>query len=127
MCTFRIDIPAPGTFAPIASETPSSGWTCTTSTFGFRPSVAASSKGGCGALLNSIAIEFKSAPHPPFEEAATEGLKPNVLVVHVQPDEGVSLAIGAKVPGAGMSIRNVHMNFLYGGAFRTGLPEAYER
>jgi glucose-6-phosphate 1-dehydrogenase len=75
----------------------------------------------------TIAIEFKSAPHPPFEEAATEGLQPNVLVVHVQPDEGVSLAIGAKVPGAGMTIRNVHMDFLYGGAFRTGLPEAYER
>jgi glucose-6-phosphate 1-dehydrogenase len=75
----------------------------------------------------TIAIEFKSAPHPPFEDAATEGLKPNVLVVHVQPDEGVSLAIGAKVPGAGLTIRNVHMDFLYGGAFRTGLPEAYER
>jgi glucose-6-phosphate 1-dehydrogenase len=75
----------------------------------------------------TIAIQFKSAPHPPFEEAATEGLRPNVLAVHVQPDEGVSLAIGAKVPGAGMTIRNVHMNFLYGGAFRTGLPEAYER
>ena len=75
----------------------------------------------------TIAIEFKRAPHPPFEEASTEGLKPNVLIVHVQPDEGVSLAIGAKVPGAGMTIRNVHMNFLYGGAFRTGLPEAYER
>ncbi|MDP9262561.1 MAG: glucose-6-phosphate dehydrogenase, partial [Actinomycetota bacterium] len=75
----------------------------------------------------TIAIQFKSAPHPPFEESATEGLRPNVLVVHVQPDEGVSLAIGAKVPGAGMTIRNVHMNFLYGGAFRTGLPEAYER
>jgi glucose-6-phosphate 1-dehydrogenase len=75
----------------------------------------------------SIAIEFKRAPHPPFEESATEGLRPNVLVVHVQPDEGVSLAIGAKVPGAGMTIRNVNMNFLYGGAFRTGLPEAYER
>jgi glucose-6-phosphate 1-dehydrogenase len=75
----------------------------------------------------TIAIHFKHAPHPPFEEAATEGLRPNVLVVHVQPDEGVSLAIGAKVPGAGMSIRNVHMDFLYGGAFRTGLPEAYER
>ena len=52
---------------------------------------------------------------------------PNVLVVHVQPDEGVSLAIGAKVPGAGMSIRTVHMDFLYGGAFREGVPEAYER
>jgi glucose-6-phosphate 1-dehydrogenase len=75
----------------------------------------------------TIAIQFKRAPHPPFEEAATEGLRPNVLVVHVQPDEGVSLAIGAKVPGAGMQIRTVHMDFLYGGAFRTGLPEAYER
>ena len=53
----------------------------------------------------TIAIQFKRAPHPPFEEAATEGLRPNVLVVHVQPDEGVSLAIGAKVPGAGMTIR----------------------
>ena len=53
--------------------------------------------------------------------------RPNVLLVHVQPDEGVSLAIGAKVPGQGMSIRTVHMDFLYGGAFRTGMPEAYER
>jgi glucose-6-phosphate 1-dehydrogenase len=75
----------------------------------------------------TIAIQFKRAPHPPFEELATEGLRPNVLIVHVQPDEGVSLAIGVKVPGLGMQIRTVHMDFLYGGAFRTGLPEAYER
>ena len=75
----------------------------------------------------TIAIQFKRAPHPPFEETAAEGLRPNVLLVHVQPDEGVSLAIGAKVPGQGMTIRTVHMDFLYGGAFRTGLPEAYER
>ena len=75
----------------------------------------------------TIAIEFKRAPHPPFEELAGEGLQPNVLLVHVQPDEGVSLAIGAKVPGMGMTIRPVHMDFLYGGAFRMGLPEAYER
>ena len=75
----------------------------------------------------TIAIQFKRAPHPPFEELAAEGLRPNVLLVHVQPDEGVSLAIGAKVPGQGMTIRTVHMDFLYGGAFRTGLPEAYER
>ena len=75
----------------------------------------------------TIAIQFKRAPHPPFEELAAEALRPNVLLVHVQPDEGVSLAIGAKVPGAGMTLRTVHMDFLYGGAFRTGLPEAYER
>jgi glucose-6-phosphate 1-dehydrogenase len=75
----------------------------------------------------TIAIQFKRAPHPPFGEVASEGLRPNVLLVHVQPDEGVSLAIGAKVPGQGMTIRTVHMDFLYGGAFRTSLPEAYER
>jgi glucose-6-phosphate 1-dehydrogenase len=75
----------------------------------------------------SIAIQFQRAPHPPFGDVAGDGLRPNVLLIHVQPDEGVSLAIGAKVPGAGMTIRTVHMDFLYGGAFRTGLPEAYER
>ena len=75
----------------------------------------------------TIAIQFKRAPHPPFEESAAEGLRPNVLLIHVQPNEGMSLAIGAKVPGQGMSIRTVHMDFLYGSAFRGGLPEAYER
>jgi glucose-6-phosphate 1-dehydrogenase len=75
----------------------------------------------------TIAMQFERAPHPPFEELAAEGLRPNVLLVHIQPNEGVSLAIGAKVPGQGMQIRTVHMDFLYGGAFRTGMPEAYER
>ncbi len=75
----------------------------------------------------TIAIQFKRAPHPPFAKDAAEGLRPNVLLIHVQPDEGISLAIGAKVPGQGMTIRTVHMDFLYGGAFRTELPEAYER
>jgi glucose-6-phosphate 1-dehydrogenase len=75
----------------------------------------------------TIAIQFKRAPHPPFEESAAEWLRPNVLLIHVQPNEGMSLAIGAKVPGQGMAIRTVHMDFLYGSAFREGLPEAYER
>jgi glucose-6-phosphate 1-dehydrogenase len=75
----------------------------------------------------TIAIQFKRAPHPPFAEAASEELRPNVLIVHVQPDEGVSLAIGAKVPGLGMKLRTVHMDFVYGGAFQVGMPEAYER
>jgi glucose-6-phosphate 1-dehydrogenase len=75
----------------------------------------------------TIAIQFKRAPHPPFEDGSAEGLRPNVLLIHVQPNEGVSLAIGAKVPGQGMTIRTVHMDFLYGGTFREGLPDAYER
>jgi glucose-6-phosphate 1-dehydrogenase len=73
----------------------------------------------------TIAIQFKRVPHPLFQDAMQ--LRPNVLIVHIQPNEGVSLAIGAKVPGEGMRVRTVHMDFLYGGAFRTGLPEAYER
>jgi glucose-6-phosphate 1-dehydrogenase len=75
----------------------------------------------------TIAIQFKRAPHPPFAKEASEGVSPNVLLVHVQPDEGVSLAIGAKVPGQGLTLRTVHMDFLYGGSFRTELPDAYER
>ena len=73
----------------------------------------------------TIAIQFKRVPHTLFEDASE--LRPNLLVVHIQPNEGVSLAIGAKEPGWGMKVRTVHMDFLYGGAFRTGLPEAYER
>jgi glucose-6-phosphate 1-dehydrogenase len=75
----------------------------------------------------TIAIQFKRAPHPPFEAASGDGARPNVLLLHIQPDEGVSLEIGAKVPGQGLTIRTVHMDFLYGGAFREGVPEAYER
>jgi glucose-6-phosphate 1-dehydrogenase len=75
----------------------------------------------------TVAIEFQRAPHPPFAEVAGDDLRPNVLIVHIQPNEGVTLEIGAKVPGQGMAIRTVNMDFLYGGAFRTGLPEAYER
>jgi glucose-6-phosphate 1-dehydrogenase len=75
----------------------------------------------------TIAIQFQQAPHPPFAEQVGDDLHPNVLIVHVQPNEGVSLAIGAKVPGQGLRLRTVNMDFLYGGAFRTELPEAYER
>ena len=100
-----------------------------TSTTGAGPTRRSTSARASGSPRRetTIAIQFQRAPHPPFAEIAGEGLRPNVLLIHVQPDEGVSLAIGAKVPGAGMSIRTVHMDFLYGGAFRTGLPEAYER
>jgi glucose-6-phosphate 1-dehydrogenase len=75
----------------------------------------------------TIAIQFKRAPHPPFEIDSAGSLRPNVLLLHIQPDEGISLTMSAKVPGQGMTIRPVHMDFSYGGAFRTGLPEAYER
>ena len=47
----------------------------------------------------TIAIQFKRAPHPPFEEVPAEGLRPNVLLIHVQPNEGMSL--GDRREGAG--------------------------
>jgi glucose-6-phosphate 1-dehydrogenase len=85
----------------------------------------------CGKRLarreTTIAIQFKRAPHPPFDLDHEDDMRPNVLLIHIQPDEGVSLTFNAKAPGFGVTIRTVHMDFLYGGAFRTGLPEAYER
>jgi glucose-6-phosphate 1-dehydrogenase len=75
----------------------------------------------------TIAIQFKRAPHPPFPEMDISGLRPNVLIIHVQPNEGISLEIGAKMPGYGMTIQSVHMDFLYGSAFLEEPPEAYER
>jgi glucose-6-phosphate 1-dehydrogenase len=75
----------------------------------------------------TIAIQFKSAPRPPFEAISADSLRPNVLQIRVQPDEGVSLEIGAKVPGSGMNIGTVKLDFQYGGSFDVDLPEAYER
>lgn len=85
----------------------------------------------CGKRLarreTEIAIQFKRAPHLPFELGADDGVRPNVLLVHIQPGEGVSMILNAKVPGYGVTIRSVNMDFAYGGLFRTVLPEAYER
>jgi glucose-6-phosphate 1-dehydrogenase len=72
-----------------------------------------------------IAIQFKKTPHTPF--AGTRTLEPNVLVVRIQPEEGVSLKIGAKVPGAGFEVSSVNMDLLYGAAFLEEAPDAYQR
>ena len=53
----------------------------------------------------TIAIQFQRAPHPPFAKSVAEDMQPNVLVVHVQPDEGVSLGDRRKGAGAGLTIR----------------------
>ena len=54
-------------------------------------------------------------------------MQPNQLILTVQPDEGVSLSLGAKIPGTRMRIRPVNMEFHYGTAFLSQSPEAYER
>jgi glucose-6-phosphate 1-dehydrogenase len=80
-----------------------------------------------GRRVTEVAVVFKRAPHLPFNETATEELTQNALVIRVQPDEGVTLRFGAKVPGTAMEIRDVTMDFAYGGSFTESSPEAYER
>jgi glucose-6-phosphate 1-dehydrogenase len=77
--------------------------------------------------VTEISIIFKKAPHLPFSKTDTEELGHNQLVIRVQPDEGVTLKFGSKVPGSQMEVRDVAMDFLYGQAFTESSPEAYER
>jgi glucose-6-phosphate 1-dehydrogenase len=80
-----------------------------------------------GRRVTEIAVIFKRAPHLPFDATMTEELGQNALVVRVQPDEGVTMRFGSKVPGSLMEVRDVTMDFGYGTAFTEASPEAYER
>ena len=80
-----------------------------------------------GRRVTEVAVVFKKAPHLPFTASATEDLGNNALVIRVQPDEGVTMRFGSKVPGTQMEIRDVTMDFAYGGTFTEASPEAYER
>ncbi|HEY9499659.1 MAG TPA: glucose-6-phosphate dehydrogenase [Terrimesophilobacter sp.] len=80
-----------------------------------------------GRRVTEIAVVFKRAPQYLFAESQTSALGRNALVIRVQPDEGVTIRFGSKVPGAGMQVRDVTMDFGYGHAFTEASPEAYER
>ncbi len=80
-----------------------------------------------GRRVSEIAVVFKRAPHLPFLKTDTEELSSNALVIRVQPDEGVSIKFGSKVPGTQMEVRDVTMDFAYGDSFTENSPEAYER
>jgi glucose-6-phosphate 1-dehydrogenase len=77
--------------------------------------------------LTEIAVFLRPVPHLAFQQDGAVGPQPNVLVLTVQPDEGVTLTLGAKIPGARMRIRPVNMEFHYGTSFLSQSPEAYER
>jgi glucose-6-phosphate 1-dehydrogenase len=77
--------------------------------------------------VTEIAVLFKKAPHLPFQAADVELLGHNQLVIRVQPDEGVTLKFGSKVPGTAMEVRDITMDFQYGEVFTESSPEAYER
>ncbi|MBZ2194726.1 glucose-6-phosphate dehydrogenase [Occultella gossypii] len=80
-----------------------------------------------GRRVTEIAIVFKRAPHLPFDLNETQELGQNAIVIRVQPDEGVTIRFGSKVPGTAMEVRDVTMDFGYGHAFTESSPEAYER
>ena len=72
-----------------------------------------------------IAIQFKSVPHRLFEDATADP-DPNLLAIRIQPDEGILLRFSSKVPGLGLAIRPVNMDFAYGTSFTADAPDAYE-
>ena len=77
--------------------------------------------------VTEIAVVFKRAPHQPFAKYDTAELTQNAIVMRIQPDEGVTVRFGSKVPGTAMELRDVNMDFAYGGTFVESSPEAYER
>jgi glucose-6-phosphate 1-dehydrogenase len=72
-----------------------------------------------------IAIQFRAVPHHLFRDTTAEP-DANLLAMRIQPDEGIMLRFGAKVPGLGLNVRSVTMDFTYGSAFNVDSPDAYE-
>jgi len=77
--------------------------------------------------VTEIAVTLRPVPHLAFKAQGSVGVQPNQIVLTMQPNEGVSISLGAKIPGSRMRIRPVNMEFLYGTAFLSESPEAYER
>ena len=80
-----------------------------------------------GRRVTEVAVVFKRAPHLPFSATATQELSNNAVVFRIQPDEGLTVRFGSKVPGTALEVRDVNMDFAYGAAFTEDSPEAYER
>ena len=79
--------------------------------------------------VTDIAIQFNAAPHSPFAAASPEApapTRPNLLILRIQPEEGISLRFVSKEPGSGMQLRPVSMDFNYGTSFGARSPTAYE-
>jgi glucose-6-phosphate 1-dehydrogenase len=77
--------------------------------------------------VTEIAVAFRQAPHLPFRRAGLEVVEGDVLSMHIQPDEGITLKFSAKVPGPSMKIRQVAMDFSYGATFGAEDASPYER
>ncbi|MFM7014034.1 MAG: glucose-6-phosphate dehydrogenase [Actinomycetota bacterium] len=80
-----------------------------------------------GRRVTEIAVVLKKTPQQIFSAEQVSALGQNAIVIRVQPDEGVTIRFGSKVPGPGMQVRDVTMDFGYGHSFTEDSPEAYER
>ena len=80
-----------------------------------------------GRRVTEVALQFTGVPHLPFAAALSRGLGPNTLVLRIQPDEGITLRFGAKVPGQSFEVRSVSMEMDYDEEFGAEPAEAYER
>jgi glucose-6-phosphate 1-dehydrogenase len=76
--------------------------------------------------LTDIRVHFKRTPQALFARAKYEEIDPNVITIRIQPNEGISMAIGAKLPGTQMKTIGVQMDFSYKEAFGQNTPVAYE-
>ncbi|MBI3292927.1 MAG: glucose-6-phosphate dehydrogenase [Elusimicrobia bacterium] len=77
--------------------------------------------------VTEIVIQFKRVPHMFFQHSACNRVEPNLLMLNIQPDEGISLTFGAKVPGQAICINPVQMEFRYSQSFGAQAAEPYER
>lgn len=77
--------------------------------------------------VTEVAMQFQTVPHLAFTASESRDLKPNALVLRIQPDEGVAVRFGAKVPGQAFQVRDVLMDMSYGTSFLEEAPDAYER
>lgn len=80
-----------------------------------------------GRRVTEIALIFKNSAHQPFDGEQISALGQNAVVIRIQPDEGVLMRFGSKVPGSAMEVRDVNMDFSYAESFTEESPEAYER
>ncbi len=79
------------------------------------------------ARVTEVVLQFRRPPHLPIPISQAGELEPDALVLRIQPDEGISLRFGAKVPGHDFRVRTAAMDFSYARTFAEASPEAYER
>ncbi len=77
--------------------------------------------------LTEVVVQFQVAPHLAYESEQARALEPNAMIVRIQPDEGVTVRFGAKVPGQSFRLQTVTMDFHYDTSFTATSPDAYER